>query len=272
MTSKKVTINKINMRSPLIRYLSTAMSTKKRQMNIFNWIMDELYKRYNIDSKQYNECFNLIVNKNNDYRDSFVSIINMISKIKLFDDDYDKFDVFDDVVDTIIEGQYIHFENLLNDINDKCKGSTYKYNEHLINKYNNDLINKYTVIKNKVMNDFTFDVKLISFPENFIYWNSDDLLYTLSDYFINKHSDSIKTDTSIFCESLYRLLHKHFNYNNEELIQFYFSVSNSYFIQKKREILDIYLEELMIKTWEPNRVYNWCFDNVEKSDFDIIEE
>jgi hypothetical protein len=251
------------MTSTLIIYLSTCISSKKRQMKVFNLIMDTLYKQYNIDFKQYNECFNLIVNKSgDDYKDSFISIINMISNISPFGDAYDEFDVFDDIVDTIIEGQYIHFKNLLNEIDSKCKVTSYKYN--------NQLINKYTLLKDE-FNAIMIDASKINFPKNFIYWKSDDLIITLRDYFINTNTNSLfytDTDNYIFCESLYNLLNKHFSYNTEWVAELYFNILNSYYIQKSREKLNIYMEELTIKTWAPNRLYNWCFDNEDKNDFE----
>ena len=37
-----------------------------------------------------------------------------------------------------------------------------------------------------------------------------------------------------------------------------------------KERLDIYLEDLIKETWKPSRLIDWCFDNEDKKDFNII--
>lgn len=58
---------------------------------------------------------------------------------------------------------------------------------------------------------------------------------------------------------------------NKYTLNYVISLINIYEQMRTQERLKIYEEELVVKTWHPSRLMNWCLDTEEKRDFEIVE-
>ena len=172
------------------------------------------------------------------------------------------------------------------------------YLKHLINKFDNEynfkddsLFNIYSelvednIVKYNWRNGFYYDYNLlmrtdkikethIEFPRNFNQFTIDDLIESINDY-VTKEKRKIINDYSIrfkYKRPISSYIHswlktKTHLKNKKEIIERFNKILDRYnFIRTKRR-LEVYEEELIQKTWEPNRLFTWCLDEEEKKDF-----
>lgn len=172
------------------------------------------------------------------------------------------------------------------------------YLKYLINKFDNEynfkdhgLFNIYSeivednIVKYNIHKGFYYDYNLlmttdkiketlIVFPMNFDRFTIDDLIESINNYVTKEKKKSINNYDILFkykrpiSSYIHTWLKTKFHLiNNKEIIERFNRIIDRYnFIRTKRR-LELYEEELIQKTWKPNRLFTWCFDEEEKKDF-----
>lgn len=200
---------------------------------------DKLYPRYNKRDSSINDpSMDFTIHHCIYY---FVRIqSNAFKMISSINDEYDILEIFQEIISV---GRKIHLDKLIYNIYDYLYPTTdfYKISTIFISLKNIDFI-----INLDIHHDL--DVK-------FTNWDEYDLLNELN-YYIESFNDDVDYD--------YNKMNDTLNHVNDCIILI------TEFNQKKAsENLKIYEEELMVKTWHPDRLIDWCFDVDDKKDIGI---
>ena len=147
----------------------------------------------------------------------------------------------------------IHLDTLINNIYD------YLYPTANIKI----LSNIFLIFKSISKNLYMFDTAIMDIIKNygtFTMWSEYDLLYKLIDYIETLECENSSIIVIIYHQIIQNIKdNKHTMNDVIELIRTYEQV-------RTQERLKIYEEELIIKTWHPNRLMDWCLDIKEKMD------
>lgn len=104
----------------------------------------------------------------------------------------------------------------------------------------------------------------------FTTWDEYDLLSTL-EYYINisPGENEVEYKNDLIGSSMYYTIMNDIS-NNKYTIKEFNMIIDIYNKKRNNERLKIYEEELIVKTWHPNRLINWCLDVDDKLDIGII--
>lgn len=113
----------------------------------------------------------------------------------------------------------------------------------------------------KTITNYIYGLKILIY-HNFTKWNEHDLIYNLT-YDIENSSINETQLLIVFIGSITIENTSNSRYTLEEVKSFI----RLYEQRRTQERLKLYEEELIMKTWHPSRVIDWCFDNEDKHDF-----
>ena len=120
---------------------------------------------------------------------------------------------------------------------------------------------------------------------DFTSWTEHDLMYNLDDRFNNdeyeyeyedennenenenKNNSIIHNIIDCIYEEIMIYVDDPLEFTREDIINFIDFYKQTIAIER----LTKYEEELIMKTWHPSRLFNWCFTNEDKNDFGIID-
>lgn len=192
--------------------------------------------------------------------DAYIWLINL-GKYS-FKIDSSQWEANDKFILGIKKANIFYLKNIINEFDNK-----YNLKDGLSNIYS-ELVDDNIIIYDGNYNGFKFNYKFnriknikefdIIFPVNFTMWNIDDLIESIYGY--------ITEDT------IYNI-HKWFEKkpiltNQNEIIEKLNKIIERYYFIRTKRRLELYEEELMQKTWNPNRLFTWCLDEEEKKDFE----
>lgn len=230
-----------------------------------NWCLDNLvYKEKwrNID-ELYN-CHKIVLKNNKLYPHLNWSIPNDITQeftihhfiyylikevVKVFKRNskhFTEYDIIDLLIINVNASYEIHLDNLMNKIYD------YLYPTANLQTLSNIFLTFKPVIK-KICQYNTAIIKMINNFENFTTWSEFDLLYNLMDYH----------ETLEPIDSIIDIIYYEIELDMYDVIQ----LIRTYKQTRAQERLEKYEEELIMKTWHPQRLMDWCLDIEEKNDF-----
>jgi hypothetical protein len=166
------------------------------------------------------------------------------------------YDVLDLLKMNIKNAYDLHEKNLIN-----------KLYDYLYPTCNFELLPLTHLIFKKIfrtISNYIYGLKFLIY-HNFTIWNENDLIYNLK-YEIENSSDNETHLLIIFIDSI---IIENENKNCYTLEEFK-SFIRLYEQRRAQERLKIYEEELIMKTWHPSRLIDWCFDNEDKNDLDCV--
>jgi hypothetical protein len=162
-----------------------------------------------------------------------------------------------DLIDLLIMNIEIAYEIHL------CSLITKIY-EYLSPKVNIQILsNLFLIFKKISIGVYTHDeiMKIINNYDNFTEWTECDLLYNLM-YCI----ESLQVNRTLIHIIYYQIV-ENINENGNFTMNDVIKLIETYKQIQMQERLKIYEEELIMKTWHPNRLMDWCLDIEEKNDF-----
>lgn len=161
------------------------------------------------------------------------------------------YDIVDLLISDMIEAYNLHMDIIFNDII-----------EYLDTK-SNEKINQTLLLLRNIFSSISrivFDSDM-----NYIYFTLYDLIYVLTicidKYYDNNYEYYFKNTI----DSVYELIITDDILKIDDVLE----VITFYEQKKSIECIKKYEEELIIKTWNPSRLINWCFDNEDKIDLGI---
>lgn len=178
-------------------------------------------------------------------------ITESVKVIKRNSKRFTDYDILDLLVMNIKNAYDLHEKNLIN-----------KLYEYLYPTCNFELLPLTYIIFKKLFKTITnsvYGLKNLIYL-NFTKWNEHDLIYNLN-YEI-ENSSVIETQLLITLISSITIENNNC-YTLEEVKSFI----RLYEQRRAQERLKLYEEELIMKTWHPSRLIDWCFDNEDKNDF-----
>jgi len=164
-----------------------------------------------------------------------------------------EYDIIDLLIMNIETAYKIHIDNLIQKIYD-----------YLYPTANLQILsNIFLIFKKKIISVYGYDeiIKLINHYDNFTEYTECDLLYNLM-YCI----ESLPVDRS-FINIIYYQIIENINDNGSFTMNDVIQLIETYKQMRAQERLKMYEEELIMKTWHPNRLMDWCLDIEEKNDF-----
>lgn len=160
---------------------------------------------------------------------------------------FTEYDIIDLLIMNVNAAYEIHLDNLMNKIYD------YLYPTTNLQTLSNIFLIFKPVIKNICQYKREI-INIINNCEKFTMWTEYDLLYNLIDY----HETALEPTDSIIDIIYYEITTN--LYDAIILVRTYQQA-------RAQERLKIYEEELIVKTWHPVRLMDWCLDIDEKNDF-----
>lgn len=163
---------------------------------------------------------------------------------------FTKHDILEMLVYNIYNSYYLHIVDIFSEI----------YN------YINSSYSDETHFKLSLLKDILYDnisIKKYMFKINFMNFTKEDLIYILTICCDNKyeHQYNYKFKSVIDC------IHNIIN-NGEFKMEYIEDILYLYNTASAKQRIKMYEEELIIQTWKPYRLFDWCLDNEEKDDFD----
>lgn len=237
-----------------------------------NWCLDNLvYKeKWNNLDELYN-CHKIVFKKNKLYpmfsrtgidditqeftihHFMYYLIAEVVKVFKRNSNRFTEYDIIDLLIMNIETAYEIHLDNLIQKIYD------YLYPTANLKI----LSNIFLIFKKIFIGVYGYDeiIKLINHYDNFTYYTECDLLYNLM-YCI----ESLPVDRS-FINIIYYQIIEEINENGSFTMNDVVQLIETYKQTRTHERVKIYEEELIMKTWHPNRLMGWCLDIEEKNDF-----
>lgn len=133
---------------------------------------------------------------------------------------------------------------------------------HIINCYRNTNLKENLKFK-IIFNDYCESI-IMYFKEYLFNW-----LYSLFDFsqlFAEYTNHTIGYNNFL---TIYTIIGKNYSTEEEKNIinDFCNKFSNRYYITRKKQMHKIFEKELIEKTWNPNRFFDWCLSIDEKNDY-----
>jgi len=237
-----------------------------------NWCLDNLiYKqKWNNLNELYN-CHKIVFKKNklypglNCYMNDDITqeftihhfiyylIKEVVKVFKRKSKRFTEYDIIDLLIMNIETAYEIHLDNLITKIYD-----------YLYPKANLQILsNIFLIFKKVFIGVYGYDeiIKLINHYENFTDYTECDLLYDLMYYIESLHID--RSFIHIIYYQIIQNINEIGSFTMNDLIE----LIRCYEQTRSEKRLKIYEEELIIKTWHPTRLMDWCLDIEEKNDF-----
>lgn len=229
--------------------------------NQINWCLDNLiYKQKWKNLDELYNCHKILFENNKLYINWSINddttqeftihhfiyyiIKEIVKVIKRNSKRFTLYDIIDLLIENIRTSYKIHMDNLMN------KTYDYLYPTANLQILSNIFIIFKPVFKNIVFNTLLLDI--INNGETFTIWTEYDLLYNLMNY-----HEQLETSNSIIDTIYYEI-----NTNIYDVIQ----LIRTYEQVRTHERIKKYEEDLIIKTWHPKRLIDWCLDIEEKKD------
>jgi hypothetical protein len=217
--------------------------------------IDELYNCYKIVFKNNKLYPGLNWSMDDDIRQEFTIhhfiyylIKEVVKVFKRNSKHFTDYDIIDLLIINVKTAYEIHLDYLMNNIYD------YLYPTANLQTLSNIFLTFKPVIK-RICEYNTSILQIINNYENFTTWTEYDLLYNLMDYH----------ETPEPFDSIIDIIYYEINVDIYDVIQ----LITAYKQTRAQERLKKYEEELIAKTWHPNRLMDWCLDMEEKSDFAV---
>lgn len=260
------TPNSILYKIKISNYFSNKDFEKKYGITYaINRTINNLINKFDMTSlEEFEQVYNLLNNRN----DYLSYLVLMTARIVKGNEPEDIITMIEDSINT---AYFIHLKNLIANIDYKISLINKKESTRLMPLYQHFY---HTIVQGTYLpyhsNTHTYilpiDLKwmkhnnTIIFPEQFIYWTSDDLIQQSIDYSITSDDD----------DSLYSIIHfKIYSFitvsNYSEFIK---KCMIYYYMSCAKERLNVYEEELIQETWKPSRLFEFCLSEDEKMDFE----
>lgn len=176
---------------------------------------------------------------------------------------YTNYDILDLIEMNLYNAYQLHMNDLLNKIND-----------YLLPTTNTKALSFVMILSNMFSADLDKNSSWLStyFIEysNFTNWSEHDLMYHLILRFEKDIEKCTITYTpyqyATVIDCLYEEIMIYIDEYKEIKLEEFIHFINTYRISISKERLKKYEEELIMKTWHPSRLVNWCFDNEDKND------
>lgn len=245
--------------------------------NRIKWYMDDNKQNRYIDINELYNCYKIVFNadklwprysytistSNMDFTIHhfiyyFIKMqVNSCKEISSFIDDYDILEVH---TINFKLGYEEHLNNLI-----------YKLYNYLYPLGDINMLPCIFISLKNIFDSINDDV-LISNQNNsyFTTWDEYDLLSTI-EYYINISPDEndIEYEYDLIGSSMYYSI-IHDISNNKYSINEFTMILDKYNKKRTIERVKIYEEELIVKTWHPNRLVNWCLDIDDRLDIGIV--
>lgn len=221
--------------------------------------LDELYNCYKIIFKHKKlymifsrTCIDDITQEFTIHHFIYCLITEVVKVFKRRSKRFTEYDIFDLLMMNIQTAYQVHLDNLIQKIYD-----------YLYPTANLQILsNLFLIFKDiNIFGGYNRILKMINHYDNFTECTEYDLLYNLMYYIeIEESNDSI---ISVIYFQIVENIKKFGRCTMNDVIE----LIRCYEQIRAQERLKIYEEELIMKTWHPTRLMDWCLDIEEKNDF-----